>query len=270
VVVVLFLGSLGMYKYKPLSEIVEQGATFTDAGTHRVPAGTMALLDKRQMSYKNGKGITVGSGGQEVLDEMKCETDRGEFVLAKLGLGNGENGLGDMLKMKKIVAEDVIDSKTEVDENGLEQNVDITKQRTKMFHQRIQQAKGIGGGLQGHNSPGVKPVDCMVCRATGHVFVNYTDGNRKDLLPKNEDGSPLYVEVLNENTDKEETVPMRYFKVYKNSVMAKKNLHSFLVDYQGRVIELAESDRENYEIFWDRLRRKNDPTELASKSFGII
>jgi glutathione peroxidase-family protein len=100
--------------------------------------------------------------------------------------------------------------------------------------------------------------------------VNYTDGNRKDLLPKNEDGSPLYVEVLNENTANEETVPMRYFKVYKNTVMAKKNLHSFLVDYQGRVIERAESDREHYEIFWDRLRRKNDPTELAAKTFGII
>jgi hypothetical protein len=52
--------------------------------------------------------------------------------------------------------------------------------------------------------------------------------------------------------------------------MAKKNLHSFLVDYQGRVIERAESDREHYEIFWDRLRRKNDPTELAAKTFGII
>lgn len=212
-----------------------------------------------------------------MLDDLKCETERGAFVLAKLGLDKeGGEGLGEMLKSKKILSVDVVDSKLELDEDGVEQNVDISKERVKMFKQRIHQAKGIGGGLQGHNSPGVKAVDCMVCRATGHVFINHTDGNRKNLLPVEvaDDGvttSPLYVEVMNEGVEgKEETIPMRYFKVYKNTVMAKKNLHSFLVDYQGRLIELSESDREHYEIFWDRLRRKNETGSLASKSFGII
>lgn len=56
---VLLAFPIGMYKYKPLSEIVEQGAEFTDAGTHRV-AGNLELVDRRQMSYKSGKSITVG------------------------------------------------------------------------------------------------------------------------------------------------------------------------------------------------------------------
>jgi hypothetical protein len=267
VVVVAMFIPLGMYHYKPLDQIVEQGAVFTDAGTHRVPAGTMELLDKRQASYK--RATRSGEDAQQVhqstkdilADNFKCETDQGLFVLEKFGLKDSADGLGGMIGQKKISAEDVVGSSKEIDAEGNEVGVDVTKERVKMFHQRIQQAKGIGGGPQGHNSPGVKPVNSWVCRATGHVFINGTDGNRLDLLPKGENGEPMYMEPDGET-------PLRYFKVYKNTVMAKKNLHSFLMDYQGRVIELGESDREHYMIFWDKLRRKNESTGF--QSFGVI
>jgi hypothetical protein len=280
---------IGLYYYGD-GKRVEQGNVFTDVGTHRVPAGTMELLDKRQHSHMSvGNKSSPNQVTKEGLALMTdgtfaCETARGKFVLEKFGLSDeilskikyfkSADGLGNMLNAKNIVAEDVIGSEKVVDADGVEKIVDITKERVKLFHQRIQQAKGIGGGSQGHNSPGVKPVSAYVCRATGHVFVNYLDGNRKDLLPKDDDGKALYTEaeltVTDATTGEEVPAPLRYFKVYKNTVMAKKNLHSFLMDYQGRLIELGESDREHYEIFWDRLRRKNDPTHLASKTFGII
>jgi len=166
---------------------------------------------------------------------------------------------GAMVGKKKIKAEDVIDSKMELDAEGNEVGVDVTKERVKMFHQRIQQSTGNRSGII--ISGRVKPSDSYVCRATGHVFMNYTDGNRRDLLPKDEDGSPMYLEA-------DGITPMRYFKVYKNTVMAKKNLHSFLVDYQGRLIELGEHDKEHYEMYWDKLRRKNESTGL--QAFGVI